>query len=66
MIRDNDRKAANWECIGVTKGRGRMDRNTKKELSQKAIFMYPLEKDFRKYLTGEKPYHQTNEDERWW
>jgi hypothetical protein len=59
-------KAANWVCIGETKGRGRMDRYSKKELSRKAIFMYPLEKDFKRYLSGEKPHKSVSEDDRWW
>jgi hypothetical protein len=33
-----------------------MDRNKEYALSKKAIFMYPLEEDFRVYLRGEKPY----------
>ncbi len=49
-------KAANWIYLGETKGRGRMDRNNKKALSKKAIFMYPLQKDFKAILRGEKPY----------
>lgn len=59
-------KAANWIRVGETKGRGRMDRFSKNELSRKAIFMYPLEKDFKRYLRGEKPYKRVSEDERWW
>jgi hypothetical protein len=47
-------RAANWIYLGNTTGRGRNSRNTKPALSQKQIFVYPLEKDFRKYLTGEK------------
>jgi hypothetical protein len=56
-------KASNWIYIGETKGRGRMDREKKYELSRKAIFMYPLQKDFREYLKGEKPYKKVNPDE---
>jgi hypothetical protein len=48
-------KAANWEFIGETKGRGRMDRHTERALSVKAIYMYPLQRDFREVLRGEKP-----------
>ena len=49
-------KAANWVYLGETKGRGRMDRNKEYKLSKKAIFMYPLQRDFKSYLKGEKPY----------
>lgn len=40
-------KAANWQWIGRTKGRGRQDRLRKKEETIKDIYVYPLEKDFR-------------------
>ncbi len=56
-------KAANWIRMGETKGRGRMDRYFDADLPQKAIFLYPLEKDFRDYLTGEKEYKRRDPDE---
>jgi len=56
-------KAANWEYLGETKGRGRNDRNYEYALSPKAIYMYPLKGDFRKYLRGEKMYKVENRDE---
>jgi hypothetical protein len=56
-------KAANWIYLGETKGRGRMDRNKEYALSQKAIFMFPLQKDFRECLKGDKPYKVVNPDE---
>ena len=40
-------RAANWIGIGRTSGRGRQDRFNEKALSPKAIFVYPLENDFR-------------------
>ncbi len=40
-------KAANWQWIGCTKGRGRQDRFNKHEETVKDIYVYPLEKDFR-------------------
>ncbi len=40
-------RAANWQWIGCTKGRGRQDRFNKKAESIKDIYVYPLEKDFR-------------------
>jgi len=48
-------KAANWIYLGETKGRGRMDRHKEYALSHKAILVYPLQKDFRACLKGEKP-----------
>lgn len=47
-------KAANWIYLGNTKGTGRSGR--KSRLSKKAIFVYPLQADFKAYLRGEKPY----------
>jgi len=47
-------KAANWIYLGDTKGRGRQDRNNEKLSSPKLIYMYPLVKDFRSYLKGER------------
>ena len=47
-------KASNWIKVGRTKGRSRQDRHKEYLSSPKDIYMYPLKKDFRKYLTGEK------------
>jgi hypothetical protein len=49
-------KAANWIRLGETKGRGRDDRYNEYALSKKAIFVYPLQKDFREVLKGQKPF----------
>ena len=43
-------KASNWLAIGKTKGRGRQDRHNDSTLSQKTIYMYPLDTSFRKQL----------------
>ncbi|MFA5015882.1 MAG: Druantia anti-phage system protein DruA [Actinomycetota bacterium] len=56
-------KAANWTYLGETKGRGRMDRHTQRAVSKKAIFMYPLQDDFKAVLKGEKPCKAVNPDE---
>ena len=45
-------KAANWNFIGMTRGRGRQDRNNNKSLSRKQIYLYPLQTDWRKALGG--------------
>lgn len=45
-------QAANWVYLGQTKGRGRMDRYTKKQFSCKDIYVYPLASDFRNRLKG--------------
>jgi hypothetical protein len=46
-------QAANWIKIGLTAGRGRMDRHTKHLSSPKQIYMYPLRPDFRVCLLGD-------------
>ena len=43
-------RAANWIPVGMTKGRGRQDRLKQFALSPKMIYVYPLEKDFRKRM----------------
>lgn len=35
-------RAANWQCVGETKGRGRQDRLNKHDLSVKNIYVLPL------------------------
>jgi hypothetical protein len=56
-------KAANWTYLGETKGRGRMDRHKEYAVSKKAIFMYPLQDDFKEVLKGEKAFKVVNPDE---
>lgn len=56
-------KASNWKFLGETKGRGRMDINHEKKSSPKAIYMYPLQKDFKECLKGIKPCKALNPDE---
>jgi hypothetical protein len=56
-------KAANWVYLGDTKGRGRMDRYNESMLSKKAIYLYPLQKDFRQILRGERPYKTIDPDQ---
>jgi hypothetical protein len=44
-------RAANWIHLGSTTGRGRMDREHRREdLTPKAVFIYPLVKDARRQL----------------
>ena len=43
-------EAGNWIRVGRTKGRGRQDRLTRRALSRKAIYLYPLERGFRKRM----------------
>ena len=53
-------KAANWKLLGLTKGRGRMDRHHESCLSTKAIYVFPLRHDFTDVLKGVKPYYVNN------
>ncbi len=43
-------RAANWQHIGLTRGRGRQDRERTGVLPVKDIYVYPLEPNFREAL----------------
>ena len=43
-------KAANWLCVGQTKGRSRQDRYSKLSVPVKDVLLYPLTRNFRKAL----------------
>ena len=43
-------KAANWQYVGDTQGRGKKDIHKRRLLPVKSIWLYPLTKDFRKRL----------------
>lgn len=43
-------KAANWQYLGKTKGRGRLSTSSRKTESVKAVYGYPLRKEFREIL----------------
>jgi hypothetical protein len=43
-------KAANWICLGKTKGRGKLDRQHKALLPKKIIWIYPLTRNYRRLL----------------
>lgn len=45
-------RAANWLLVGYTKGRGKLDREFKANLSKKAVLLYPLTKDATRRLRG--------------
>ncbi len=46
-------QAANWQRVGVTQGRTRQDRYYSLQVPIKEIYVYPLEKNFRKVLLDE-------------
>jgi hypothetical protein len=43
-------KAANWIRLGETQGRGKLDRFHRAEVPVKLVYVYPLEKTFRRLL----------------
>lgn len=45
-------RAANWRCVGKTKGRSRQDRCRAMKVPVKDIYVYPLSKRFRRVLCG--------------
>ena len=51
-------QAANWIALGLTAGRGRMDRYTRCRATIKRIYVYPLAPDFRSHLCGESRQEQ--------
>ncbi|HHX22426.1 MAG: Druantia anti-phage system protein DruA [Tepidanaerobacteraceae bacterium] len=57
-------KAANWLHLGKTKGLGRNSKSEKPNRSQKDIYVYPLQQDFKACLKGEKPYKVVDFDEQ--
>jgi len=48
-------RAANWQHLGETTGRGIKDKVHKVTLSIKDVLGYPLTRDFRKRLCGDRP-----------
>ena len=50
-------RAANWVCVGQTKGRSRQDQanGTHYQVPLKDIFVYPLHPRFREWLQGKLP-----------
>lgn len=43
-------KASNWLCVGETKGRGKLDVHHEQKVPVKSVWLYPLDKDFRRWL----------------
>jgi len=56
-------KASNWIYLGETQGRGRNDRHNEWALTQKSIYVLPLQRDFREVLKGTKPCKAVNPDD---
>lgn len=45
--------AANWSLLGETQGRGKLDVYHRASVPKKAVWVYPLRRDFRKTLCAE-------------
>jgi len=43
-------RAANWRCVGQTQGRGKLGDHRRGQVPIKAVWVYPLAKDFRERL----------------
>ncbi len=43
-------RAANWIHVGQTQGRGKLDSKHQAQLAIKDVWLYPLTRDFKKYL----------------
>jgi len=55
-------RAANWIDLGLTQGRGRMDRHTQRQgHSPKRIFVYPLHRDAQRLLCRLVSHHRKGE-----
>jgi len=48
-------KAANWLSVGHTQGRSRQDRHNDRRVPVKAIYLYPLSRNFRQALCRSQP-----------
>jgi len=56
-------RAANWEYLGQTQGRGRDDPRHERRETQKGIYVYPLQSDWRQCLT--QGYRKTDLQKRY-
>ena len=45
-------RAANWLCVGRTQGRGKLDRRHERALPVKDVYLYPLQRDYRRLLSA--------------
>jgi hypothetical protein len=46
-------RAANWICVGISQGRTRNDRHHRISMPPKAVYVYPLRRDFRRRLSDD-------------
>jgi hypothetical protein len=57
-------RAANWQDVGCTAGRGRQDRKHQASASVKRVFLYPLDPKWKEIL-GVKPVRPLDPDTEW-
>jgi hypothetical protein len=43
-------RAANWKQVGITQGRGKLEKSMQGKLPKKYVLLYPLVKDFKEQL----------------
>jgi len=43
-------RAANWQQVGITQGRGKLEKSMQGKLPKKYVLLYPLAKDFKEQL----------------
>jgi hypothetical protein len=43
-------RAANWQQVGITQGRGKLEKSHQGKLPRKYVLLYPLAKDFKEQL----------------
>jgi hypothetical protein len=49
-------RAANWQCVGLTRGRGRQGPDPRTPTASiKEVYLYPLHRHFRQHLTSGNP-----------
>lgn len=48
-------RAANWQRVGETRGRGKLDVHHRAALPKKTVWLYPLRSDFRRILCAHDP-----------
>jgi hypothetical protein len=64
-------RAANWQFIGYTTGRGRQDRHRTQHVPVKALYVYPLAEDWQRQLCREpfkrrQPFFGASSEEAGW
>ncbi len=45
-------RAANWLHVGRTQGRGKLDTRHERALPVKDVYLYPLQRNYRRVLTA--------------